>query len=347
MSTPTITVLMSCYNAAEFLSESIDSILKQTFTDFEFLIIDDGSTDDTLGILKHYAAKDNRVALVEKANTGLTDSLCLGVSLARGTWIARIDADDVSMPHRLEKQVSYLKHHPEAVLVGCGCIEIDAEGRALRQHSYPIYHEQLCRRLERNRAFFPHCSSMFHGQVAIKLGGYNRRFLRSQDWDLWLRLSETGLITCLREPLVKLRRHPKGISHYDDGRTQMTMGMAAIVCHFLRLKSAPDPSQGEEALWGRFIEWVGIRLQQEHVFEAQREWAELRQVWLAEEGGCKLGRALILGKILAGSSNGFKIVWTRIFGTKIGAKLADEWGSSTAGEPFPPASCGSSFHEAR
>jgi glycosyltransferase involved in cell wall biosynthesis len=325
MTTPVVTVLTSCYNGTDFLSEAIDSILMQTFTDFEFILIDDGSTDDTLEIIRSYAAKDSRVVVIEKEHTGLTDSLNFGVNIARGKWVARLDADDMSTSDRLRKQVSYMKAHPNTVLVGCGCFEVDGAGHILKQHFYPRHHKQLCRRLERNQAFFPHSASMFDRQKAGSIGGYNRRLVRSQDWDLWLRLCEMGQIACLLQPLVKLRRHSKGISHDKHGTTQIAMGHAAIICHFCRRRNAPDPSQLEEGLWRRFIDWLSFRLDQEGVFQMQQEWAELRQAWFSVPGKSMLGRGLILGKGLVKSSHGLRIVWNKVFGSNIAAKLADEW----------------------
>ena len=106
---PAVSVVMSCYNASRFLAEAIESILRQTFTDFEFIIIDDGSTDDTLDIIRTYAQTDPRIVVIEKANTGLADSLNVGIGAARGEWIARQDADDVSFPDRLFHQIEFLR----------------------------------------------------------------------------------------------------------------------------------------------------------------------------------------------------------------------------------------------
>ena len=204
MTTPTITVLMSCYNASKFLNEAIESVLAQTFTDFEFIVIDDGSTDDTLALLRRYAVRDARIVLLEKSNTGLTDSLIQAMALAQGPWLARLDADDRAAPDRLDKQMSFLERHPEVVLLGTGCRLIDATGKPGRAYTYPAHHAALLAQLTGCRSSFPHSSAVFHRQTALDVGGYNRRFRHSQDVDLWLRLSRAGTIACLPEPLVAI-----------------------------------------------------------------------------------------------------------------------------------------------
>src|SRR3954468_5693657 len=115
---PTVSVLLAVYNARRYLRQAIDSILAQTFTDFEFIIIDDGSTDDTLAILREYEKRDGRIRLISRPNKGLTTTLNEGLALARGEFLARMDGDDVALPTRFEKQVTYLRDHPECVLVG-------------------------------------------------------------------------------------------------------------------------------------------------------------------------------------------------------------------------------------
>ena len=113
-----LTVLLSVHNAGEYLRDAVQSILNQTFTDFEFLIINDGSTDDSLLVLNEFAQRDPRIRIVSRANRGLTKTLNEGITLARGEFLARMDGDDVAMPDRLQKQVEYLQNNPECELVG-------------------------------------------------------------------------------------------------------------------------------------------------------------------------------------------------------------------------------------
>src|SRR6056297_1507561 len=113
-----VTVLMSCYNGQKWIGNAIESVLNQTFKDFEFIIIDDGSTDSSVNIIKNYLDKDQRVRLIEKENTGLPDSLNVGVNNARGKWIARLDADDLCESQRLEKQLKVANSDDSLVLIG-------------------------------------------------------------------------------------------------------------------------------------------------------------------------------------------------------------------------------------
>src|ERR1700726_1508117 len=117
-SPPTISVLMPVYNAERYVAEAVESILSQTFADFEFIIIDDGSKDRSLAILEEYAARDPRIRLVSRPNTGIVKALNQGLALASGELVARMDADDIAMPERLAKQRDYLADHPECVMVG-------------------------------------------------------------------------------------------------------------------------------------------------------------------------------------------------------------------------------------
>src|SRR4051812_26679567 len=124
---PTVSVLMAVYNGEQYLREAVNSILSQTFKDFEFIIIDDGSTDRSPELLASYARADSRVKLISRPNKGLTKSLNEGLHAARGEFVARMDGDDISLPERFERQVSYLREHPEVVLVGSRVEFIDPD----------------------------------------------------------------------------------------------------------------------------------------------------------------------------------------------------------------------------
>src|SRR5687768_11090116 len=128
---PTISVVMSVYNAGRFLRPAVDSILAQTFSDFEFIIIDDGSTDRSPDVLREYAARDGRIRLTVRPNRGLTRTLNEAIKQARGEFVARMDCDDVALPDRFEKQLAYLRADPTIVCVGGYFELIDGKGRLL------------------------------------------------------------------------------------------------------------------------------------------------------------------------------------------------------------------------
>lgn len=279
---PAITVLMPCYNAQRWLREAIESVLSQTYENFEYILVDDGSTDETLEVINEYASKDRRLNVIAKRNTGLVDSLNVGIKQAKGEWIARLDADDISMPDRLAKQFDFTNRNPQVVLVGGGCIEIDEGGNFLKQHSYPVKHERLLNRLERLKAFFPHSSAFFKKDHVLKIGGYNTRFIRSQDWDLWLRIAETAPIGCLPDPVIKLRKHASMISNTNNGKLQQVNGLAVTICHFRRKFRMPDPSQMSEDIWQRFMSWLESHLEKEGYFLIVNRWLSVRKLWYSD-----------------------------------------------------------------
>lgn len=195
---PAITVLMSVYNAQDSLDWCIECILAQSFKDFEFLIINDGSKDDSLKILEDYAQRDSRITLVTQENRGLTKSLNKGLELAKGDLIARQDADDFSMPKRLEIQYNYFKQHPEIDLLGSDSIDDykDYQGR------WGSYTEDELNKIVMSRTPFPHSTAMYRKNAVLDLGGYDEEFKTSQDMDLWIRFAKRSPIAMIDEALI-------------------------------------------------------------------------------------------------------------------------------------------------
>jgi len=207
---PRVSVIMAVHNGERFLREATESILSQTFADFEFIIVDDGSTDGTSGILDSFA--DPRIVrIANEKNLGLAASLNLGIAAARAEFIARMDADDVSAPTRLEKQIAYLAASPETVLLGTAYEEIDATGRVIGFGDPSLRDDDLQAELmSRNR--FCHGSVMMRADALTRVGGYDENYPRSQDYDLWLRLAECGAVANLREYLYRRRMHEGRVS---------------------------------------------------------------------------------------------------------------------------------------
>src|SRR5512135_2066099 len=140
---PAVSVMMPVYNAQRYVAEAIESILAQTFTDFEFLIIDDGSTDGSLPILERYARRHDRIRLISRANTGYLVALNEMLGIARGEFIARMDADDIALPERFERQLCYLADHPGCVMVGSRVIIIGPDGSPLTIMGEALTHEEI------------------------------------------------------------------------------------------------------------------------------------------------------------------------------------------------------------
>ena len=211
---PQISVLMAVHNSMQFLRDAIESILNQTFTDFEFIIIDDGSTDGSAGLLRKYAVRDSRIRLFFQDNQGLTKSLNRGLSLARGEYIARMDGDDISLPNRIKIQLKLMQEDKEVAALGGSPIYIDGKNRTLFQRKMPLEHDEICQaHLTGWGGFIVHPSAMLNACMLKKVGGYDENFKYAQDYDLWCRLSRNWKLKNIAEPLIFYRYHNKSISN--------------------------------------------------------------------------------------------------------------------------------------
>lgn len=208
MTAPLVSVVMSVYNGEEYLRQSIDSILNQTFTDLELVLIDDGSTDKTKQIIQSY--KDDRIIFISRENRGLVASLNEGIKKARGFYIARQDDDDISLPTRLEKQIQAFHENADLVVCGTFAAFISQGGAFERNYATPFLAPDLSRRLFLG-------SSLVHGSVMIRkeelvgAGAYREEAWPAEDYDLWLRLTKYK-IEVVPEVLYEYRLNNDGIS---------------------------------------------------------------------------------------------------------------------------------------
>jgi glycosyltransferase involved in cell wall biosynthesis len=205
MSAPAVTVLMPVYNAERFVGQTVDSVLAQGFRDFEFLIINDGSTDRSLEILQSYADRDDRIRLLSRPNTGYVAALNEGLGLARGEFIARIDADDLADPRRLELQLARMRPEPGLVALGSNAWAMDEEGRLLGDYDVPLTHEEIEAAHLRGSSSVHHPAVMLRPEVVKRVGGYRKELMPCEDFDLWLRLGEVGRLANLPEKLLTKR----------------------------------------------------------------------------------------------------------------------------------------------
>lgn len=204
---------MSVYNGEKYFHEAINSILNQTFTDFEFIIINDGSTDESAAIISSY--NDTRIRLIQQENKGLAPALNVGLKATRGKYIARMDADDISLPERFEKQFNFLESHPECVAVGSNAKIIDMGGEYLYTSCNLIAWENILHYLP-NTPFF-HSSTMFRKDIAIECGGYFEEIKHHfEDMILWNRMAQLGELRNIERPLIKYRLVPSAISNRPD-----------------------------------------------------------------------------------------------------------------------------------
>lgn len=210
---PQVSVAMAFYNGERYLAEAIASILSQTLQDFEFLIVDDGSTDGSRAILENFAQQDSRIRPIYQENQGLTKSLNNAIAEARAPLVARMDADDIAMPNRLERQVAALREDVELVLLGAEVEQITADGIHLGRRGHPLEHDAIRERLMLGHGgTLTHPVVMFRKEAFDSIGGYDEAFVTTQDLDLFLRLTEVGKARNLPETLLHWRQHAQSIN---------------------------------------------------------------------------------------------------------------------------------------
>ena len=246
--TPAISVAMSVYNNAPFLREAIESIQAQSFGDFEFLIVNDGSTDGSAEIIDSYAQRDPRVRAIHQENRGLVASLNRLIGEARAPLIARMDGDDVAVPERFARQIEFLAANSDHGVVGAWATSIDEQGRNCDTGGLdqPTTHQGFLDALK-DKPLMCHSSVMMRTEVVRSVGGYRAAFKHCEDYDLWLRLAERTRLCSLPERLILYR--------YSDGQiserhilTQAVGAAVAWLAHVEREAGRRDPIEGMEQL---------------------------------------------------------------------------------------------------
>jgi len=237
MSVPVISVVMSVYNGEQYLREAIDSILNQTFDAFEFIIIDDGSTDGSADIIRSY--EDQRIRFVQQKNAGLAAALNKGVELAKGIHIARMDADDISLLDRLSIQYEYMLVHPDIDILGGHAFLIDEMGERFGEKKKPVNSDAI-----KNCIGFScpliHPTYMVKKDVYQDLGGYRSEFSVAQDYDFLLRAYDSGKkIENINKYLVCYRVEMRSIRH-DRERYQMFLTRLILELHRQRVKNGKE-----------------------------------------------------------------------------------------------------------
>jgi len=211
---PLITVLMPVHNGELFLTAAIESILHQSYSHWELLVLDDGSTDRSLEISEAIAAADPRVRVVPGEKSGIVRTLNAGLERARGSFVARMDADDVSLPRRFERQLAFLRAHPEVVATGTHALLVDSDGDPICPWFVQLVdHEAIERRLLSGEGggTIVHPTVMFRKQHLDAVAGYRIEYECAEDLDLFLRLSERGRLANLPEVLLRYRQHLRSV----------------------------------------------------------------------------------------------------------------------------------------
>jgi glycosyltransferase involved in cell wall biosynthesis len=221
-STPAVSVLMPVYNAERFLALAVDSVLAQTFGDFELIVVNDGSTDGSKALLDEYARRDSRVRVISRENTGIVGALNDAFAEARASLLARMDGDDVSLPDRLRAQVEFMRTHADCSLLGTEVCCIDEEGLRILQPQHLCDHDAIeAQMLNGDGGAIVHPSVMMRREAVERVGAYRFIHQWAEDLDLFLRLAEVGRVANVPEVLFHYRMHSHSVNHHrhsEQGR---------------------------------------------------------------------------------------------------------------------------------
>ena len=247
MPEPAVSVVVPVRDAVTTLQAALDSVLAQTFTEFELIVVDDGSTDGSAEMLVQASARDSRIRVVSNPTRGLTTALNHGIGLARGRFIARQDADDLSMPDRFERQVEYLQQREDVCAVGTAAVIVDDAGQSLG--AFPVRFGTAAVRagLTSARATPVHGSMMIRRESCAAVGGYRPAFRAAQDFDLWLRLLERSEINNLDEPLYHWRLSAGSVYGARRETQVMYAGIALVFANERARFGADSCARLEEA----------------------------------------------------------------------------------------------------
>jgi glycosyltransferase involved in cell wall biosynthesis len=240
-------VLLPVWNGEAFLEMAIDSMLRQTLSSFELIVIDDGSSDRSAAIAEGFASRDDRVRTLRRPHEGLAATLNAGIAAARGEYIARMDADDVSVPDRLQKQAAFLDAHPACVAVGTWISVIDEAGHPIGLKTYVTTHDEISAALLHGVSPMAHPTIVMRADALRAAGGYDARRYPSEDLDLWFRLGEIGELANLGEALLQHRRHKAAIGVREREKMQ---AMALTICNEARAKRGLPPRRERPILAG-------------------------------------------------------------------------------------------------
>jgi glycosyltransferase involved in cell wall biosynthesis len=237
---PRVTVILPVFNGAAHILDAVNSILAQTFRDFELLVIDDGSTDHSLTLLAPLAAQDSRLTILAEPHRGLVASLNHGIKSARGSLIARMDADDIALPERFAAQVAYLDAHADCVAVGTAILKVNSAGQAISKRAAKPAISTPPQPTFDPRAFPPriggiaHPTAMIRASALAAVGGYRPYFYNAEDRDLWARLWTVGRLHELPELGLRYRVHSGSVTRQKRGEqllSHMLADLSAIARH--------------------------------------------------------------------------------------------------------------------
>ncbi len=306
-----LSVLLPAYNAEATLREAVESVLCQTYRAFELVLIDDGSTDGTHRMMEAFARQDNRVRLITHARMGMGASLNHAMAAVDAEWVARMDADDVMMPTRLERQMAFLAAHPGLAVASCLVYYANARGRVIAQSAPNLLSlDDFAWHVRTNRVIaVSHPGAIMHRRAVLAAGGYRPRFWPADDQDLWNRLAETGHpILVQPEYLLKYRIHAASIC-VTQPRFTMRQIRWVEQCMLARRAGRPEPSLEEFLASERNAPWLQrINLQRLELA------AILYKSAAHDYGAARYGHLLIafVGSLLLEPRFGLQRLWSKV-----------------------------------
>ena len=249
MPTPRLSVLMTSYNGERFLSDALESVLSQTFTDFEFIIVDDGSSDGSADIVRSFCARDKRVrGIFLEENVGIPRAANRGLRAVRAPLIARVDSDDICAPSRFAEQVSYMDEHSNIYMLGCRAVNIDEDDNKIEGVcDYKIAFVRGCRRISSHmrRGSHPllHATLIYRTVAVREINGYNEVFPFGEDDDLYLRIFDRYgcVLDNLPQRLYFYRRHGSSISHKKSSGKHLLVQLLIRYSSECRVRGLFDP----------------------------------------------------------------------------------------------------------
>lgn len=274
---PTVSVLLPVYNASPYVAEAIESVKRQTFDDFELLIVDDGSTDHSAEVIRRSITGDPRVQFWQQTNRGMPRTLNEMLEKARGRLVARIDADDFAMPTRLARQVQWLDGHPEVSVLGTAVTDVDEDGDPYGVTVHPTEHDQIVRQMLRGGGGIAHPSTMIRTEPMRAANGFALDVPVAEDQDLWLRMAMSGKLANLTDPLTRYRVHAQNMSF--QRMTECASALAEVLrrAHASRDIPYQPPNRVVEAVsaWDRRRMWAWTALAQSHLPTASKHASRL------------------------------------------------------------------------
>ncbi len=230
---PMVSVILPVHNGLPFLEAAVESVLGQTFADFELISIDDGSSDASASVLDSFATRDARIRVVRQANLGLIKTLNRGIELATAPLVARMDADDVCEPSRLRVQVEFMNANPNVVLLGGAYLLIDDASRPIRTMRPATDDRTLQEQCLLGTQPICHPLAMIRSAALKQIGGYDKQYVAAEDLDLFLRLGEIGQLACVNDVLLRYRQHAGSVSERKQ-TLQLDNQRRAVEAAFVR-----------------------------------------------------------------------------------------------------------------